>query len=93
AAEVWKRTPSSTAGKVTGIRFYKGSQDTGNHTGSLWSSTGTQLATLTFTNETASGWHTAYFSSPVALTVGQTYAASYHTNAGRYSTTANYFLS
>ncbi|WP_348647202.1 DUF4082 domain-containing protein [Rhizobium leguminosarum] len=93
AVELGVRFQTSAAGTVSGIRFYKGSQDTGTHTGSLWSSTGTQLATLTFTNETASGWQTAYFSSPVALTVGQTYTASYHTNAGRYSTTANYFVS
>ncbi|MDF1635800.1 N,N-dimethylformamidase beta subunit family domain-containing protein, partial [Mycoplana sp. MJR14] len=93
AVELGVRFQSSVAGTVSGIRFYKGSQDTGTHTGSLWSSTGTRLATLTFTNETASGWQTAYFSSPVTLTPGQTYTASYHTNTGRYSTTTNYFTS
>ncbi len=30
---------SSTAGTISGIRFYKGSQDMGTHTGTLWSST------------------------------------------------------
>ncbi|WP_420493468.1 DUF4082 domain-containing protein [Rhizobium leguminosarum] len=93
AVELGVRFQTSVAGTVSGVRFYKGSQDTGTHTGSLWSSTGTRLATLTFTNETASGWQAAYFSSPVALTPGQTYTASYHTNAGRYSTTTNYFVS
>ncbi|PDT17902.1 adhesin, partial [Rhizobium sp. J15] len=93
AVELGVRFQTSVAGTVGGIRFYKGSQDTGTHTGSLWSSTGTRIATLTFTNETASGWQTAYFSSPVALTPGQIYTASYHTNTGRYSTTADYFLS
>ena len=39
------------------------------------------------------GWQTATFSSPVTLTPGTTYTASYHTNAGRYSTTANGFSS
>ncbi|MFC5757550.1 N,N-dimethylformamidase beta subunit family domain-containing protein, partial [Rhizobium sp. GCM10022189] len=91
--ELGVRFQTSVAGTVTGIRFYKGSQDTGTHTGSLWSSTGTRIATLTFTNETASGWQTAYFSSPVSLTPGQTYTASYHTDSGHYSTTANYFVS
>ena len=93
AVELGVKFQTSAAGTVTGIRFYKGSQDTGTHTGSLWSSTGTRLATLTFTNETASGWQIAYFSSPVALTAGQTYTASYHTDTGHYSTTANYFVS
>ncbi|WP_143535324.1 DUF4082 domain-containing protein, partial [Rhizobium sp. N122] len=93
AVELGVKFQSSAAGTVSGIRFYKSSLDTGTHTGSLWSSTGTRLATLTFTNETASGWQSATFSSPVTLTPGQTYTASYHTNVGNYSTTANYFLS
>ncbi|MGR9404127.1 DUF4082 domain-containing protein (plasmid) [Rhizobium leguminosarum] len=93
AVELGVKFQSSVAGTVSGIRFYKSSLDTGTHTGSLWSSTGTRLATLTFTNETASGWQTATFTSPVTLTAGQTYTASYHTNVGNYSTTANYFLS
>ncbi|MDR9809742.1 DUF4082 domain-containing protein [Rhizobium hidalgonense] len=93
AVELGVKFQSSVAGTVSGIRFYKSSLDTGTHTGSLWSSTGTRLATLTFTNETASGWQSATFTSPVTLTAGQTYTASYHTNVGNYSTTANYFLS
>src|SRR5690349_6039600 len=64
--EVGVRFKSSQAGYITGLRFYKGSKNTGTHTGALWSSTGTKLATLTFTNETASGWQQASFSSPVA---------------------------
>ncbi|NKK33651.1 DUF4082 domain-containing protein [Rhizobium leguminosarum] len=93
AVELGVKFQTSVAGTVTGIRFYKGNLDTGTHTGSLWSSTGTQLATLTFTNETASGWQTAYFTSPVSLTAGQTYTASYHTNVGHYSSTTGYFTS
>ncbi|MBX5156363.1 DUF4082 domain-containing protein [Rhizobium sp. NZLR8] len=92
AVELGVKFQTSVAGTVTGIRFYKGSLDTGTHTGSLWSSTGTRVATLTFTNETASGWQTAYFTSPVSLTPGQTYTASYHTNTGNYSTTTDYFI-
>ncbi|WP_425526075.1 DUF4082 domain-containing protein [Rhizobium binae] len=93
AVELGVKFQTSVAGTVTGIRFYKGDLDTGTHTGSLWSSTGTRIATLTFTNESASGWQTAYFTSPVSLTAGQTYTASYHTNSGHYSTTTNYFTS
>ncbi|MGO8477497.1 DUF4082 domain-containing protein, partial [Rhizobium ruizarguesonis] len=65
AVELGVKFQSSVAGTVSGIRFYKRSLDTGTHSGSLWSSTGTRLATLTFTNETASGWQSANFSSPV----------------------------
>ena len=87
AVELGVKFQTSVAGTVSGIRFYKSSQDTGTHTGELWSSTGTKLATATFTNETASGWQTVTFSSPVTLTPGTTYIASYHTNVGHYSAT------
>ena len=51
AVELGVKFQSSATGTVSGIRFYKSSQDTGTHTGELWSSTGTKLATATFTNE------------------------------------------
>ncbi|GJD66985.1 hypothetical protein MPEAHAMD_7184 [Methylobacterium frigidaeris] len=93
AVELGVKFEASTAGTVSAIKFYKGSQDTGAHTGELWSSTGQLLATATFTNETASGWQTATFASPVTLTPGATYVASYYTNAGHYSDSSNYFAS
>jgi VCBS repeat-containing protein len=91
AVELGVKFQSSVAGTVSGIRFYKSSQDTGVHTGELWSSTGTKLATVTFSNESASGWQSATFSSPVTVTPGATYTASYHTEVGHYSNTGNYF--
>ena len=60
-------------GYITGIRFYKGSGNTGTHVGHLWTSTGTLLATATFSNETASGWQQVNFATPVAITAGTTY--------------------
>lgn len=91
AIEVGVKFQSSTSGKVSAIRFYKGTQNTGTHVGHLWSVTGTLLATVTFTGETASGWQTATFSSPVAIAANTVYVASYHTNTGHYSDTPNYF--
>ncbi|WP_246801505.1 DUF4082 domain-containing protein [Bradyrhizobium genosp. L] len=93
AVELGVKFVASVSGTVTGVRFYKSSQDTGVHTGELWSSTGTQLATVTFTNETASGWQSAIFSNPVTITPGATYTVSYHTNVGHYSNTGEYFTS
>ncbi|YBW38620.1 DUF4082 domain-containing protein [Nitrobacter sp. TKz-YC01] len=84
------RFTSSANGVIDGIKFYKGVNDTGTHTGSLWTSTGTLLATVTFTNETASGWQIATFADPVTITAGTTYVASYQSN-GRYVSTPNYF--
>ena len=49
----------STAGSATGVRFYKGTGNTGTHVGSLWTAAGERLAEVTFTDETATGWQTA----------------------------------
>ncbi len=87
-----KFTPS-TSGSVLGVRFYKGTGNTGTHTGSLWSATGTQLATATFVSETTSGWQYVYFAQPVAVTAGTTYVVSYYAPRGDYAVTSNYFAS
>ena len=84
---------SSTSGTVTGIRFYKAATNTGTHVGSLWTSTGTLLATGTFTNESASGWQTLTFSSPVTITAGTDYVAGYLAPNGHYSATSSGFAS
>jgi hypothetical protein len=82
---------SDEPGLITGIRFYKASTNTGVHVGDLWSASGQLLATATFTNETASGWQQVNFSTPVEITAGTTYVASYHTNVGHYSASSGYF--
>ena len=79
---------ASSSGFITGVRFYKESDDTGAHIGSLWSSSGTLLASGTFTGETASGWQELDFSSPVAMTAGTTYVASYFSSTGHPAATA-----
>jgi hypothetical protein len=78
-------------GKITGIRFYKGTGNTGTHVGNLWSSTGTKLATGTFTGETASGWQQVTFTTPVSITAGTIYVASYFAPAGHYAGDSGYF--
>jgi len=85
------RFRASQDGLVTGLRFYKSDRNTGTHTGHLWDSTGTLLSEVTFTNETASGWQTAYFSTPVAITANTMYTISYHTDAGYFSVDRAYF--
>ncbi len=85
-----KFTPSQN-GYISGVRFYKSAANTGTHKGSLWNASGTRLATVTFTNETASGWQTATFASFVAVTAGTTYIVSYGATNGHYSATQNYW--
>jgi hypothetical protein len=87
ANELGVKFTADTSGTIDGIRFYKAAANTGTHTGSLWTASGTLLASTTFTNETASGWQTALFSSPVSISAGTTYVASYFDPNGHYSAT------
>jgi methionine-rich copper-binding protein CopC len=93
AVEVGVKFSADVDGHITGIRFYKGTANTGTHTGTLWSASGAQLATATFTNETASGWQQVDFDAPVAVTGGTVYVASYHTDSGHYAADSGYFAS
>ena len=83
---------SDVDGSISGIRFYKGSQNTGTHTVSLWRTNGTLLARAVSTGETASGWQQVNF-GPVNITANTAYVASYHTTSGRYSFNGQYFAS
>jgi hypothetical protein len=86
--ELGVKFTAADSGSVAGVRFYKSSLNTGAHTGSLWTAAGTRLAQATFTNETATGWQTVTFATPVAVTAGTTYVASYFAPAGHYSVTS-----
>ncbi|MCL3817862.1 DUF4082 domain-containing protein [Aeromicrobium wangtongii] len=82
---------SSLDGVVTAIRFYKGPGNGGTHVGNLWSATGANLGTVTFTSETSGGWQTAKLATPVPITAGTTYVVSYYAPLGRYSGTPTFF--
>jgi hypothetical protein len=82
---------TSVAGSAAGVRFYKGAGNTGTHVGSLWNAAGERLAQVTFTDETSTGWQTATFSAPVALTPGQKYVVSYLAPNGNYAYTGAFF--
>ena len=79
AVELGVKFRADVNGYVTGVRFWKGAANSGTHTGTLWTGTGAQLATATFTGESSSGWQQVSFPHPVAVTAGTTYVASYHT--------------
>lgn len=93
SVEVGVKFRSDVAGQVTGVRFYKSPNSTGTHVGHLWSASGQLLATVTFTNETASGWQQALFSNPVTITANTTYIVSYYAPNGRYAFNQGYFAS
>lgn len=90
-AELGVQFKSDVAGKITALRFYKGAHNTGTHTGHLWSSTGTLLASATFTSETATGWQQVTLSTPIAISANTIYVASYFSPTGNFSYTRPYF--
>ncbi len=89
--EVGVKFQADVDGYITGLRFYKGGQNTGTHVGHLWDSAGNQLAAATFTGETASGWQQVALDQPVAITAGTPYVASYHSSGGGYAYTERGF--
>jgi glucose/arabinose dehydrogenase len=91
AVELGVKFRADVSGSVAGVRFYKSAANTGAHVGSLWSVSGTRLAFVTFTGETASGWQEARFANPVPITAGTVYVVSYHATGGHYSHNANFF--
>jgi hypothetical protein len=82
---------SDQSGRITGIRFYKSTTNTGTHVGALWTSGGQLLASATFTNESASGWQQVSFTTPVAITANTVYVASYRAPSGHYAGDNGYF--
>jgi len=91
--EIGLKFQSQVAGTIRGVRFYKSPANTGTHVGRLWSLDGTELAQVTFSGESASGWQEALFSTPVTILANTTYMVSYYTPTGHYSVSGGYFAS
>jgi hypothetical protein len=91
SVELGVRFRSAVDGYVNGVTFYKGTGNTGTHTGSLWSGSGALLATGTFSGETASGWQLLSFAHPVQITANTSYVVSYHAPNGNYAVDGGYF--
>jgi hypothetical protein len=81
ASYIGVRFKSSVAGQVLSLGFYKGANNAGTHVGWLYSvdqttgDVGTQLATVTFSGETSSGWQWQNLGSPITLTSNTIYMA------------------
>jgi hypothetical protein len=93
AVELGVRFTADVAGFVSGIRFYKGTTNTGVHLGHVWTNSGSLLGSATFSGETASGWQQVNFATPVAIAANTVYVASYFTPTGNYSANNGFFAS
>ncbi|MFF2296566.1 N,N-dimethylformamidase beta subunit family domain-containing protein, partial [Arthrobacter sp. NPDC058127] len=91
AIEVGAKFYSEVNGTIKGVRFYKATKNTGTHIGNIWSASGQLLASATFTGESATGWQTVNFSTPLAVSANTMYVVSYFAPAGHYSEDTAYF--
>ena len=66
---------------LSAIRFYKQVGETGTHTGTVWTTSGTKLATVTFSGETTSGWQQTTLATALTLQTGTVYIVSVNANA------------
>jgi len=82
---------SAVAGNVLGAKFYKIPGMNGPHTGVLYDNTGTQLASVLFTGETASGWQSQNFAAPVPIAANTTYTIAIFYADGNYTSTYYFF--
>jgi hypothetical protein len=89
--EVGMKFRSSVNGYISGFRFYKGIGSQGLHKGTLWSNSGTKLATATFSGESSSGWQSVSLGTPIAITANTIYVVSYFSQHGDYVKTYPYF--
>ena len=91
AAQLGLTFISGVSGSVTGLRFYKSPENTGQHLGYLWTGSGTLLASVTFTNESASGWQQANFATPIVIDANTPYIVSYWSPSGHFADDAGFF--
>lgn len=87
--EFGTRFQTSRAVSVVGVRAYR--IDPAVVTGSLWDGLGNRIATGTFERTSRKGWQDLVFASPVTITPGQTYIASYYTPGTKYAFEYHYF--
>jgi hypothetical protein len=88
--ELGMRFTSDAPGVIQAIRYYKSPGETGTHVGRIWSSTGQLLATVTFTNESPSGWQQQALTTPLAIAAGTTYVVSVNISAFYASTSGGF---
>jgi hypothetical protein len=85
SVELGLRFRTAVDGWITAIRFYQGPQNSGQHDGTLWASTGEQLARTSFPESDGTGWQEARLDTPVRAQSGTAYTVSYRAPHGHYA--------
>jgi hypothetical protein len=79
-------------GTVTKIRFYRAAANPAGYTVSLWTSGGALLGTGSGTDGVIPGWQEISLNTPVSITAGSDYVASYFTSNGLYASHPQGFI-
>ena len=90
AVTVGTKITVKASGRLTGVRFYKGTGNTGTHTGAIFIADGGLSVRGTFTNESASGWQTWKPASAVYVAAGTELVVAVHMPQGRYAVQNQY---
>jgi hypothetical protein len=72
---------SSVNGQITHLRFWKAPGEPGGpnaHTGKIWNTNGTLLASVSFSCESSFGWQEAALTTPLQITAGVRYRVTYN---------------
>ncbi|MCK9281278.1 MAG: DUF4082 domain-containing protein [Melioribacteraceae bacterium] len=78
--ELGTKFSSDLLANVNAIRFYKAAGETGSHIGKIWDNSGTLIASVSFTNETASGWQSMNLPSSLLIQPNTVYTVSVNSN-------------
>lgn len=72
---------SVQAGQIIAIRYLKAVSETGTHVGKIWTANGALLASVNFSNETASGWQQQNLDTALNIAANTTYIVSVNCNS------------
>jgi hypothetical protein len=84
--ELGLRVVSNTPGQITAVRFWKVAGETGTHVGRIWLGI-QQVASVTFSGETASGWQEQALTSPLPVSAGVEHVVSVNTTNFKFAAT------
>jgi hypothetical protein len=91
--ELGMKFTTLSSGQIKAIKFYKSASESGSHVGKIYSASGTLLASVVFSSESASGWQVQALATPLSILANTIYVVSVNTGNSYYVATINGFAS
>jgi hypothetical protein len=79
--ELGMKFRAARPGVITAIRYWRAASDAIPHTGRIWAANGTQLTSVGFSGESASGWQQQALPVPLHIDANVTYVVSVNVNS------------